>query len=156
MPDSTVIQLANNTDDFFLQLHSNITNICNFSNEHFSKGDSPGTYVYSADSSNIGWHVADNGNKVLYNPHDLSSSSITLSGLRTDPGACANGLREIDVALNIGNRVADYLRAVGYDVKLAQIDGLQEICDAIHNQLVNSLRFGLCCFEWHRLSCRTG
>lgn len=47
----------------------------------------------------------------------------------TDPGACANGLREVDVALKIGNRVADYLRAVGYDVKLAQIDGLQEICD---------------------------
>lgn len=47
-----------------------------------------------------------------------------------DPGACGNGLREADVALNIGKRVDNYLRAVGYDVKLFQFDGLQEICDA--------------------------
>ena len=47
-----------------------------------------------------------------------------------DPGACGNGLREADVALNIGKRVEGYLRAVGYDVKLFQFDGLQEICDA--------------------------
>lgn len=46
-----------------------------------------------------------------------------------DPGACGNGLREVDVALNIGRRVANYLRAVGYDVKLFQFDGLGEICD---------------------------
>ena len=45
-----------------------------------------------------------------------------------DPGACGNGLREADVALNIGKRVENYLRAVGYDVKLFQFDGLQEIC----------------------------
>lgn len=46
-----------------------------------------------------------------------------------DPGACGCGLREVDVALNIGRRVENYLRAVGYDVKLFQFDGLQEICD---------------------------
>ena len=45
-----------------------------------------------------------------------------------DPGACGNGLREADVVLNIGKRVESYLRAVGYDVKLFQYDGLGEIC----------------------------
>ena len=45
-----------------------------------------------------------------------------------DPGACANGLREADVVLKIGKRVEGYLRAVGYDVKLFQYDGLGEIC----------------------------
>ena len=46
-----------------------------------------------------------------------------------DPGACGNGLQEADVALSIGKRVENYLRAVGYDVKLFQYDGLQTICD---------------------------
>ena len=44
-----------------------------------------------------------------------------------DPGACGNGLREADVALNIGKRVESYLRAVGYQVKLFQFDGLRTI-----------------------------
>lgn len=47
-----------------------------------------------------------------------------------DPGACGNNLKERDVVLKIGKRVEGYLRKVGYDVKLAQIDGLHEICDA--------------------------
>lgn len=34
-----------------------------------------------------------------------------------DCGAVGNGLKERDVVLNIGWRVEDYLRAVGYDVK---------------------------------------
>lgn len=46
-----------------------------------------------------------------------------------DPGACGNGLKERDVVLKIGRRVEAYLRAVGYDVKLFQYDGLGEICD---------------------------
>lgn len=46
----------------------------------------------------------------------------------SDPGACGNGLKEADVALKIGRRVEGYLRAVGYDVKLFQYDGLGEIC----------------------------
>lgn len=46
----------------------------------------------------------------------------------TDPGACGNGLKERDVVLNIGKRVENYLRAVGYDVKLFQYDGLEGIC----------------------------
>ena len=45
-----------------------------------------------------------------------------------DSGAVGNGLRECDVALNIGRRVEEYLRAVGYDVKLFQYDGLAAIC----------------------------
>ncbi len=53
----------------------------------------------------------------------------------TDLGACGNGLKERDVVLKIGRRVADYLRKVGYDVKLEQIDGLEAICDA--------------CNDWH-------
>ena len=50
-----------------------------------------------------------------------------------DPGACGNGLREADVALKIGKRVEDYLRAVGYDVKLFQFDGLEGICFDANN-----------------------
>ena len=49
----------------------------------------------------------------------------------SDPGACANGLRESDVALNIGKRVADYLRAVGYDVKLFQYGGVNNDLETI-------------------------
>lgn len=45
-----------------------------------------------------------------------------------DCGAVGNGLKERDVVLNIGRRVENYLRAVGYDVKLFQYDGLAEIC----------------------------
>ena len=50
-----------------------------------------------------------------------------------DPGACANGLCEADIALNIGKRVENYLRAVGYDVKLFQFDGLQTICETANH-----------------------
>ncbi|MBR1646029.1 MAG: N-acetylmuramoyl-L-alanine amidase [Selenomonadaceae bacterium] len=48
--------------------------------------------------------------------------------VQLDPGACGNGLREADIVLKIGKRVEGYLRAVGYDVKLFQYDGLGEIC----------------------------
>lgn len=47
-----------------------------------------------------------------------------------DPGACANGLREADVALAIGKLTAAYLRDAGCEVKLYQVDGLGEICEA--------------------------
>ena len=47
-----------------------------------------------------------------------------------DCGACGYGLKERDVVLNIGRRVEEYLRDVGYDVKLFQFDDLQAICDA--------------------------
>lgn len=51
-----------------------------------------------------------------------------------DPGACGNGLREVDVVLKIGKRVESYLHAVDYDVKLLQyggVDGdLYTICDS--------------------------
>lgn len=47
----------------------------------------------------------------------------------SDCGAVGNGLQEADVVLRIGKRVENYLRAVGYDVKLFQYDGLQPICD---------------------------
>lgn len=50
-----------------------------------------------------------------------------------DCGAVGNGLKERDVVLAIGWRVEDYLRAVGYEVKLFQYDGLQEICDAAND-----------------------
>ena len=46
-----------------------------------------------------------------------------------DHGACSFGLREADIALNIGKRVEMYLQAAGYFVKLFQYDGLQAICD---------------------------
>jgi N-acetylmuramoyl-L-alanine amidase len=49
-----------------------------------------------------------------------------------DPGAVNSetGLRECDVALIIGNKVANYLSAVGYDVKTLQSDSLSEIVDS--------------------------
>jgi N-acetylmuramoyl-L-alanine amidase len=48
-----------------------------------------------------------------------------------DPGAVNSetGLRECDVALIIGNKVANYLSAVGYDVKTLQSDSLSDIVD---------------------------
>ena len=51
----------------------------------------------------------------------------------TDHGACCFGLREADIALRIGQRVENYLRAVGYQVKLGQFDQLQTICDDANN-----------------------
>ena len=48
----------------------------------------------------------------------------------SDPGACGNSLQEADVVLKIGRRVEGYLRAVGYDVKLFQYNGLGTICAA--------------------------
>ena len=49
-----------------------------------------------------------------------------------DPGAVnfRLGLRESEIARLIGERVDLYLDKVGYDVKLFQYDGLQQICDA--------------------------
>ena len=47
-----------------------------------------------------------------------------------DPGVIGNGLHEAEVVLKIGRRVEHYLRTVGYDVRLFQFDGLEEICDA--------------------------
>ncbi len=47
-------------------------------------------------------------------------------GGNPDPGAVnsATGLRECDVALIIGQKVAGYLKAVGYEVSLVQSDDL--------------------------------
>ena len=47
----------------------------------------------------------------------------------TDCGAVGFGLNERDLVADIGKRVSSYLRAVGYDVKFFQYDGLQTICD---------------------------
>lgn len=46
-----------------------------------------------------------------------------------DPGACAFGLHEADIALRICRRIEGYLQAAGYTVKLFYFDGLQQICD---------------------------
>lgn len=47
-----------------------------------------------------------------------------------DPGAVGpSGLRESDVAANVGAMVEDYLRKAGCEVKVCQSDSLQEICD---------------------------
>lgn len=50
-----------------------------------------------------------------------------------DSGAVGFGLREADVALNIGKLVDRYLRAVGFDTLLFQYDGLQTICNEANN-----------------------
>lgn len=41
-----------------------------------------------------------------------------------DSGACGNGMQEADVVLRIGTRVAGYLEAVGFEVKVLQSDNL--------------------------------
>lgn len=52
-----------------------------------------------------------------------------------DSGAVSpnTGLQEADVALNIGNKVAEYLQCVGYEVQVFQSDSLSEICDSANN-----------------------
>jgi N-acetylmuramoyl-L-alanine amidase len=54
-----------------------------------------------------------------------------------DPGADNNitGLRECDVALDIGNKLAEYLQAVGYQTQVLQSDSLVEIVSAANNWL---------------------
>jgi N-acetylmuramoyl-L-alanine amidase len=46
-----------------------------------------------------------------------------------DPGACGCGLRESDVAAQIGRLVEGYLTAAGLDVMTLQSDSLDEVCD---------------------------
>ncbi|ORT99028.1 N-acetylmuramoyl-L-alanine amidase [Anaerovibrio sp. JC8] len=52
-----------------------------------------------------------------------------------DPGACnsATGLRECDVALNVGKLVEHYLNAVGIETVLLQSDDLYEVCSEANN-----------------------
>lgn len=54
-----------------------------------------------------------------------------------DPGACGNGLKESEVALNIANMTAQCLTASAFDVKVLQRGGfdgdLDEICDAAND-----------------------
>lgn len=52
-----------------------------------------------------------------------------------DPGAvnADTGLRECDVALVIGNKVSDYLQAVGFETQVLQSDSLAEICAEANN-----------------------
>jgi N-acetylmuramoyl-L-alanine amidase len=56
-----------------------------------------------------------------------------------DPGADnkITGLRECDVALDIGNKVAEYLQAVGYQTQVLQSDSLVEIVTAANNWLAD-------------------
>jgi N-acetylmuramoyl-L-alanine amidase len=46
-----------------------------------------------------------------------------------DPGACGCGLRESDVAAQIGHLVEGYLIAAGCEVRTLQSDSLSEVCD---------------------------
>lgn len=53
--------------------------------------------------------------KVFINPgHDMD----------LDPGACANGLREVDIALTIGQQVKQIMEGIGYPCQLIQSDNL--------------------------------
>ena len=53
--------------------------------------------------------------KVFINPgHDMD----------LDPGACANGLREVDIALAIGQEVKKIMEGIGYPCELLQSDNL--------------------------------
>jgi N-acetylmuramoyl-L-alanine amidase len=52
-----------------------------------------------------------------------------------DPGAVNSdtGLRECDVALTIGNKVAQYLQTAGYETQVLQSDSLDEICSTAND-----------------------
>lgn len=53
--------------------------------------------------------------KVFINPgHDMD----------LDPGACANGIREVDIALAIGEKVKNTMEVIGYPCKILQSDNL--------------------------------
>ena len=41
-----------------------------------------------------------------------------------DPGACANGIREVDIALAIGEKVKKTMEVIGYPCQLLQSDNL--------------------------------
>lgn len=41
-----------------------------------------------------------------------------------DPGACANGIREVDIALAIGEKVKKTMEVIGYPCQLIQSDNL--------------------------------
>ena len=50
-----------------------------------------------------------------------------------DPGACGYGLREADVAANIGNMVEELLQAAGVETYLMQSDDLYGIPDVAND-----------------------
>ena len=53
--------------------------------------------------------------KIFINPgHDID----------LDPGACANGLREVDIALAIGKQVKQIMEGIGYSCEILQSDSL--------------------------------
>lgn len=53
--------------------------------------------------------------KIFINPgHDMD----------IDPGACVNGLREVDIALAIGQEVKKIMEGIGYPCQLIQSDNL--------------------------------
>ena len=53
--------------------------------------------------------------KIFINPgHDMD----------LDPGACANNLREVDIALGIGQEVKNIMEGIGYPCQLLQSDNL--------------------------------
>lgn len=53
--------------------------------------------------------------KVFINPgHDID----------LDPGACANGLREVDIALAIGKQLKQIMEGIGYPCEILQSDNL--------------------------------
>lgn len=53
--------------------------------------------------------------KIFINPgHDID----------LDPGACSNGLREVDVALSIGKHLKNIMEGIGYPCLLLQSDNL--------------------------------
>lgn len=41
-----------------------------------------------------------------------------------DPGACANGIREVDIALGIGQEIKNIMEGIGYPCQLIQSDNL--------------------------------
>lgn len=71
--------------------------------------------------------------KVFINPgHDTTY----------DPGACGYDMKEADVALDIGNRVADYLRAAGHEVVVVQSDNLAGERPGLPNVCAEANRWG--------------
>ena len=74
--------------------------------------------------------------KIFINPgHDMD----------LDPGACANGIREVDIALAIGEKVKKTMEVIGYPCQLIQSDNLNgetegkpNVCATANNSSADS------------------
>ncbi|MCL2284798.1 MAG: N-acetylmuramoyl-L-alanine amidase, partial [Firmicutes bacterium] len=79
----------------------------------------------------LGWATAAQGGSLLHPQMVLNSSIVLFARWRTkifidpghggsDPGALGNGMRESDINLDVSNRLAQILRAQGFEVMMSR------------------------------------